>query len=344
MNAEASTHIQKKGKAVTSPDQFGKVAVLMGGLSAEREISLKSGNAVLDSLLQKGVDAHGIDADADVIEKLQQGDYDRIFIVLHGRGGEDGVTQGALEALGLAYTGSGVLGSALSIDKLRCKQLWVGAGIPTPAYSLLDKQSNFDEIGMQLGFPLIVKPVHEGSSLGMSLVKEPEAFNVAWKLASEYDQEVIAEQWIDGDEYTAAILGRDVLPLIKLETDREFYDYEAKYIGEQTNYICPCGLDAELELELRELALGAFDAVGASDWGRVDFMLDENKQPWLIEVNTVPGMTDHSLVPMAAKAAGIDFNQLVWKILEISVLEEDKRLQAQGNERTVTDKRKTLQQ
>lgn len=324
-------------------NQFGKVAVLMGGLSAEREISLKSGIAVLDALLQQGIDAHGIDVGTDVIEKLQEGGYERVFIVLHGRGGEDGVIQGALETLGLPYTGSGVLGSSLSMDKLRSKQLWEGSGIPTPECVLLDQNSNFGLIEKEMKLPLIVKPVHEGSSLGMSLVTEPGSLGEAWRVASEYDNDVIAEKWIDGAEYTAAILGRDVLPLIKLETDRDFYDYEAKYVGKQTNYICPCGLDEELEGDLRKLAMKAFDEVGASDWGRVDFMLDNNQQPWLIEVNTVPGMTDHSLVPMAAKEAGIDFNELVWRIMETSLLEKDGELKEQGNEKPVADKRKTMQ-
>ena len=339
MSMGSSVHIRKKEKLIVSPEQFGKVAVLMGGLSAEREISLKSGHAVLDALLMQGIDAHAIDADKGVIEKLQQGGYDRVFIVLHGRGGEDGVIQGAIETLGLPYTGSGVLGSALSMDKLRSKQLWADAGIPTPEYSLLDENSEFDEIGDRLGFPLIVKPVHEGSSLGMSLVKEPRSIRDAWKLASEYDHEVIAEHWIDGDEYTAAILGRDSLPLVKLETDREFYDYEAKYIGTQTNYVCPCGLDLKLENELQRLALSAFDVVGAGGWGRVDFMLDKNQQPWLIEVNTVPGMTDHSLVPMAAKAAGMNFNDLVWGILETSYGNEGYA----GNEKHSSVGRKVIQ-
>ncbi|MCK4950934.1 MAG: D-alanine--D-alanine ligase [Gammaproteobacteria bacterium] len=339
MTVEPPVHIRKKEKLIVSPEQFGKVAVLMGGLSAEREISLKSGHSVLDALLMQGIDAHAIDADKGVIEKLLQGGYDRVFIILHGRGGEDGVIQGAIETLGLPYTGSGVLGSALCMDKLRSKQIWADTGISTPEYSLLKEDSEFDEIGGRLGFPLIVKPVHEGSSIGMSLVKEPGSFRDAWKLACEYDHEVIAEYWVDGDEYTAAILGRDVLPLIRLETDREFYDYEAKYIGKQTNYICPCGLDAELENELQNLALSAFDVVGAGGWGRVDFMLDKDQQPWLIEVNTVPGMTDHSLVPMAAKAAGINFNELVWKILETSYGNEGHS----GNEKHCSVERKVIQ-
>jgi D-alanine-D-alanine ligase len=233
------------------------------------------------------------------------------------------------------------------MDKLRSKQLWDGVSIPTPEFVLLDQDSDFGLIEKEMQLPLIVKPVHEGSSLGMSLVSEPGTLGEAWRVANEYDKDVIAEKWIDGAEYTAAILGRNVLPLIKLETDRDFYDYEAKYVGKQTNYICPCGLAGELESDLQKLAMKAFDAVEASDWGRVDFMLDNNQQPWLIEVNTVPGMTDHSLVPMAAKEAGIDFNELVWRILETSVIDgklnKGRPSQQHEGEELHEDKRKTIQ-
>ena len=305
--------------AVADPARFGKVAVLLGGLSAEREVSLKSGTAVLEALRRRGVDAHAVDAGRDVLRVLEQGGYDRAFIALHGRGGEDGVIQGALEALGLPYTGSGVLGSALGMDKLRTKQVWRGAGLPTPEHELLSAGSDFDAVVKKLGLPLMVKPAREGSSIGMTKVTEARQIEQAWRLASRYDECVLAERFIQGAEYTAAILGRTALPLIRLETPRAFYDYEAKYHADSTRYLCPCGLETHVEMDLRELALRAFGSVAAHGWGRVDFLLDRAGQPWLIEVNTVPGMTDHSLVPMAARAAGIDFDALVWRILETSL-------------------------
>ncbi|MDJ0806481.1 MAG: D-alanine--D-alanine ligase [Gammaproteobacteria bacterium] len=305
-------------KGPLSTQDYGKVAVLMGGESAEREISLNSGNAVLVALQRQGVDAHGIDAGPDVLQQLDEGDFERAFIMLHGRGGEDGVIQGALERIGQPYTGSGVLGSALGMDKYRSKLLWLGAGLPTPpcvpmAGSVEDLQAAAD-----LGFPLIVKPAHEGSSIGMTKVTDRQGLEQAWQEASVYDGVVLAERWIEGREYTAAVLDGEALPLIRLETPHPFYDYAAKYQADTTEYHCPCGLDAEQERALQTLALEAFDKVGASGWGRVDLMLDEAGQAWLIEVNTVPGMTDHSLVPMAAKQAGIAFDQLVLRILETS--------------------------
>ena len=300
------------------PEDVGKVAVLMGGLSKEREISLLSGGAVLDALNASGVDAHGIDVGADVMTQLEQGDYDRAFIILHGRGGEDGEIQRQLEAIDLPYTGSGVTGSAQTMDKLKTKQLWQALNLPTPAYAVLNSEDDCVKALETPGLPLIIKPVNEGSSLGMSKVNSAEELPEAWRMASTFDDTVIAERWIDGAEYTAAILGRDVLPLIRLETPLEFYDYEAKYSADSTRYRCPCGLDTVVEAELQALALKAFDCTGASGWGRVDFMLDEEQNPWLIEVNTVPGMTDHSLVPMAAKAAGLSFEDLVLRILQSS--------------------------
>lgn len=300
--------------------QFGKVAVLMGGVAAEREVSLRSGAAVLQALLRRGVDAHGIDVRGpQALRELEQGGFDRVFIALHGRGGEDGVMQGALETLGLPYTGSGVLGSALGMDKLRTKQLWLGAGLPTAEFALLDAGTDFEAVVARLGLPLMVKPAREGSSIGMTKVTRAEQLPEAWKQAARYDQEVLAERWIHGAEYTAAVLRGEPLPLIRLETPRDFYDYEAKYHADNTRYICPCGLDAARERELQALALRAFEAVGASGWGRVDLMIEQDGRPWLLEVNTVPGMTDHSLVPMAARAAGIDFDELVWRILETSL-------------------------
>ena len=295
-------------------EKFGKVAVLMGGNSAEREVSLNSGQAVLDGLLRKGVNAHGIDAGRDVLQQLVDGGYDRVFIVLHGRGGEDGVIQGGLETLGLPYTGSGVQGSSLGMDKYRCKLLWSALSLPTPGYLMIDSEADL-KAASELGFPLMVKPVHEGSSIGMAKVNNPEELHTAWNAAREYDGQVMVERWITGQEFTASILNDQALPLIRLETPHTFYDYEAKYSSDSTSYHCPCGLDDAKEQELQTLALKAFHAVGASGWGRVDIMMDEEKRPYLIEVNTVPGMTDHSLVPMAAKQHGVDFDELVWQIL-----------------------------
>lgn len=294
---------------------FGKVAVLMGGNSAERSISLESGTAVLKALQSQGVDAHGIDVGKDIVDVLSAGKFDRVFIVLHGRGGEDGTMQGMLEVMGLPYTGSRVLGAALSMDKLRCKQIWLQASLPTPQYMTVNESTNWSEVVNQLGLPLIIKPNREGSSFGVSLVKESQDLVKAWKEANEYDTCVIAEKYIVGGEYTVPILDGNVLPMIKMETDREFYDYEAKYQSDDTRYICPCGLDAELEKHCGEIALQAYELIDASGWGRVDVMIDESKRPWLIEVNTVPGMTDHSLVPMAAKQVGTSFEDLCLQIL-----------------------------
>ncbi len=302
----------------TQPNRFGKVAVLLGGRAAEREISLMSGNAVLAALRNQGVDAHPLDPDAMVLEQLRTGGYDRAFIILHGRGGEDGVIQGALETIAMPYTGSGVLGSALGMDKYRTKLAWVGAGLPTAESVLLRDRADL-AAAAAIGFPLMVKPAHEGSSIGMARVEDPAALAAAWELASNYDSLVIAERWIQGAEYTCAILGREVLPMIRLETPHAFYDYDAKYRADSTRYHCPCGLPEETEQGFRQLALAAFDAVGASGWGRVDLMVDAASRPYLLEINTVPGMTDHSLVPMAARAAGIDFEALVVRILETSL-------------------------
>jgi len=300
-----------------SPQQFGKVAVLMGGLSAEREISLLTGEAVLQALLRSGVDAQGVDVGSDIVTQLEHLDVDRVFIALHGRGGEDGQIQGMLQVMGIPYTGSDVLGSALSMDKLRCKQLWQSAGLATPGWRELLAASDLQTVP-ELGFPLMVKPAHEGSSIGMSKVDRAEQLEDAWGLAHQYDNSVIAEQFIDGDEYTVAILHGRALPAIKLETRNVFYDFDAKYESDDTQYICPCGLSATEEEALQSLAIQAFNVVGASGWGRVDLMRDEAGKPWLIEVNTVPGMTSHSLVPMAARAAGIDFDELVVEILATS--------------------------
>jgi D-alanine-D-alanine ligase len=300
--------------------EYGKVAVLLGGHSAEREVSLASGRAVLAALQAAGVDAHALDpADERFQQTLLDGGFARAFIALHGRGGEDGVMQGMLEVAGIPYTGSGVLGSALGMDKLRTKQVWQSAGIPTPAFTLLTNAAEVAAAQDGLQYPVIVKPAHEGSSIGISKVESASALPQAWQQAAHYDSSVIVEQWISGAEYTAGILGDEVLPLIRLETPNAFYDFAAKYQADTTRYLIPCGLEAAQEAQLQGLALQAFRAVGAQGWGRVDFMLDGAGRPWFIEVNTVPGLTDHSLVPMAAQAAGHDFGQLVRRILDTSM-------------------------
>jgi D-alanine-D-alanine ligase len=294
---------------------FGKVAVLLGGASAEREISLKSGHAVLAALQRRGVDAHPLDPDRRVLQTLQEGCFARAFVILHGRGGEDGVIQGALETIGLPYTGCGVLASALGMDKYRCKLLWQCLDLPTPAFALLRREADLASAAA-LGFPLMIKPVHEGSSLGMARADDAAGLAQAWAAAARYDALVLAERWISGAEYTCALLGDQALPLIRLETPHGFYDYQAKYFANSTRYHCPAGLSAAAEAQFRQLARDAFAAIGGRGWGRVDLLTDAAGQPWLLEVNTAPGMTDHSLVPMAARAAGLDFDALVWTILE----------------------------
>lgn len=299
--------------------RFGKVAVLYGGWAAERPVSLKSGAAVLAALQESGVDAHGIDVDRHILSVLQAGNYDRVFNILHGRGGEDGVIQGALELLGLPYTGCGVKAAAISMDKLMTKRLWLGAGLPTPDYCVLTAETDFAAVVAELGLPLIVKPASEGSSIGISKVTEAAALKPAYEAAAKSDPVVIVEQWITGAEYTAGLLAGEPLPLIRIEVPGVLYDYEAKYISNDTRYFCPCGLSAEEEQAMRALALEAFATVGGQGWGRVDMMRDQQGKAWLIEVNTNPGMTDHSLVPMAARAVGMDFQTLVLRILETTL-------------------------
>lgn len=304
---------------VADPRAFGKVAVLMGGHSSEREVSLKSGNAVLTALLARGIAACPIDAGMDVIGQLREAKCDRVFIVLHGRGGEDGRLQGALETLGIPYTGTGVLGSALGMDKVRTKQLWAGIGIPTPPFVMLERGFDPAAVVQQVGLPLITKPVTQGSSIGMTKVTDAQQLPAAFELARRYDPCVMAERWITGKEYTATVLLGRPLPLIRLETPRGFYDYEAKYLANDTRYSCPCGLAEADEQRIQQLAVKAFDALGCSGWGRVDVMCDAKGDAWLLEVNTVPGMTDHSLVPMAARAVGVTFEDLCWRVLETSM-------------------------
>ncbi len=297
------------------PHELGRVAVLLGGWSAEREISLRSGKEVMTALLERGVDAHAVDAGRDVIQVLERGGYDRVFIALHGRGGEDGVVQAGLELLGLPYTGSGVLGSALAMDKLRSKQVWRGAGLPTPAYMELRPDTRLDDVVEALGLPLIVKPAREGSSIGMTRVTSTDALAAARDEAARFDSDILAECWITGEEYTVSLLGDQVLPAIRLETPRTFYDFAAKYEADDTRYHCPCGLEPDALEQLNSLAVEAFRTLGGSGWGRVDVMRDARGDFWLLEVNTIPGMTDHSLVPMAGAAAGLTFDELVWRIL-----------------------------
>jgi D-alanine-D-alanine ligase len=298
------------------PAAFGKVAVLMGGRSAEREISLMSGNGVLQALRARGIDAHGFDpAERDLFDLKREG-YTRCFIALHGRGGEDGTLQGVLEVLGLPYTGSGVLGSALAMDKLRCKLLWRAEGLPTPPHELLRGEGGFAAAAKRLGMPLVVKPVNEGSSFGVSKVYEVTALDDAYARAAKYDRAVMAEKMIEGPEYTASIVADEALPLIRIEAPQGNYDYQNKYFTDDTKYLCPCGLPPAQEAALKALSLNAFHLAGGTGWGRVDLMLDAQGDPWLLEVNTSPGMTGHSLVPMAARATGLSYEDLCVKILE----------------------------
>ena len=303
---------------MNTPD-VGKVAVLLGGRSAEREISLKSGQAVLAALQRSKVDAHAFDPVGQPLENLLQQGFDRVFIALHGRYGEDGSVQGALELMELPYTGSGILASALAMDKWRTKMIWQAAGINTPAYIMLDADSSFRDVADRLGLPLIIKPVREGSTIGLSKVDNEQDFQSAYEAAAEYDSLVLAEQFIQGIELTAAILDNTPLPLVRIDVAEGLYDYQAKYFRDDTRYHCPSGLDPSSEQSIREMALAAFQATDCSGWGRADFMRDAATGNFsFIEINTTPGMTDHSLVPKAALQAGMDFEELVWRVLETS--------------------------
>jgi len=303
---------------VTDPREYGRVAVLLGGTSSEREISLKSGNACLAALTRRGVDAHAFDPKEKPLGELLTRKFDRVFIALHGPGGEDGTLQGALEFLGMPYTGSGVMGSAIGMDKLRTKRLAQAVGIPTTDYMVLRGPADLDNCLERLGLPLIVKPATQGSSVGMTKVEKAEQLLPAYQAAALLEPAVFAEPWITGGEYTVAVLQGRALPSIRIETPATFYDYQAKYFRNDTKYFCPSGLSGEAEKHLANLALSTFDAVGAEGWGRADFMMDKTGRPYLLEINTVPGMTDHSLVPMAARALDISFEQLVWQVLETS--------------------------
>jgi D-alanine-D-alanine ligase len=323
---------------VTDAKAFGRVAVLLGGDSSERDISLLSGNAVLEALQRRGVDAHAFDPRDRALSDLPAERFDRVWIALHGPGGEDGTLQGALEYLGVPYTGSGVMGSAIGMDKLRTKRLAEAIGVATADYVVLRGPQDFEIAVERLGLPLIVKPATQGSSVGMTKVERagdlPAAYQVACKFESgacegnagedkaredkAREDKIFAEPWITGKEYTVAVLQGRALPSIRIETPQTFYDYQAKYFRDDTRYFCPSGLSNQAEQHLAQLALAAFDAIGASGWGRADFMSDATGRPLLLEVNTVPGMTSHSLVPMAARAIEIDFDELVWRVLETS--------------------------
>jgi D-alanine-D-alanine ligase len=301
---------------MTDVKKYGKVAVLMGGNSGEREISLKSGTAVLKALLDSGVDAHGIDVDKNVFSVLQENNFDRAFIALHGCGGEDGAMQGGLEMLGLPYSGSNIMASSICMNKLMTKKIWTTVGVQSPKFMPVDEAVDYQQVMRALDVPFVIKPSLEGSSLGIHKVSNELEFMAAKKDAHKYQGVLMAEQWVDGDEYTVAVLNGVALPVIKLETPHEFYDFEAKYQANDTQYILPCGLSEVEENALKAEALNAFNATSATGWGRVDVMIDANGQHWFLEVNTVPGMTDHSLVPMAAASAGINFDQLVLNILD----------------------------
>lgn len=301
---------------------FGKVAVLLGGKSAEREVSLNSGGRVLAALSRQGVDAQPFDPALRSLDELAA--FDRVFIALHGRHGEDGTIQGALELMGIPYTGSGVMASAVGMDKWRTKLLWRAVGLPVPEFVVLDAAADFSAVEKQLGLPIFVKPDCEGSSIGISKVKTPGALRAAYDEAVKHDTLVLAERAITGGEYTVAILGAgdsmQALPIVKIEPATEFYDYEAKYLRDDTTYRCPCGLTESREIELRAQALEAFRVLGCRGWGRVDFLMDEAGNAYFLEVNTAPGMTDHSLVPMAARVAGISYDELVMRVLALATL------------------------
>jgi D-alanine-D-alanine ligase len=303
---------------IRNPAQFGKVAVLMGGDSAEREISLLSGSAVHAALLERGIDAHAVDTADNLLDGLQRGGFSRAWIALHGRGGEDGTVQGLLECMDIPYTGAGVKGSSIGMDKLRTKQLLIGAGLSTPEFRVIHGAEDFDRVIRELDLPLMIKPAEEGSSIGLTRVEHRDELAGAYDLAAGFNCEVFAERWVQGCEYTVAVLQGEPLPLVRIDAVNTFYDYQAKYFSDETGYVCPSGLTADQERQLGNQAVAAFAAIGATGWGRVDFMMGPDEEPMWLEVNTVPGMTSHSLVPMAAAAAGIEFNDLVWRILETS--------------------------
>lgn len=312
-------------KRITDPKLFGRVAVLMGGWSAERQVSLWSGQGVHEALLSKGVDSTALDANKSTVLELGNKGYDRVFNIMHGTGGEDGTVQAILDLHGLPYPGSGVLASALAMDKLRTKHIWKAEGLPTPDFMVLNGVDDARAAAAQFGFPYIIKPAADGSSVGVSKVKTPEQIEKAYLEALSDGRAVIAEQFIAGGEYTCPMLDGKALPIIRIEPDGEFYDYHAKYISNNTKYHCPAGLDAAHEKQLQQICARAFESVGCEDWGRVDFMMDAKGQPWLLEINTLPGMTSHSLVPMAAKVSGMSYADLCWALLEMTLGEANGR-------------------
>ena len=318
-----TTHMQSKHgpSKITDPAQFGRVAVVMGGSSAEREVSLDSGRGVLAALLARGVDAHAIDGIPALLDAVRAGHFARVFNILHGAGGENGELQGALQSLGVPFTGSGVLGSALSLDKIRAKQVWQAVGLPTPVFRALPRGADMHAAAREIGFPLVVKPAWEGSSVGVTRVFDEQGLDAAVALAAQYPGDLMMETLIEGGgEFTVGILDRQVLASIRIVPKGEYYDYNAKYVADDTQYICP-GLDGAAEQALRALSLRAFDALACAGWGRVDVMRDAAGGNWLLEVNTAPGMTSHSLVPRAAAEAGIDYQELCWRVLETSLVE-----------------------
>lgn len=306
-------------KLVKDPKKFGRVAVLMGGWSAERQVSLWSGEGVVAALREKGVDVTAVDADKDTVLNLGKQGYDRVFNIMHGTGGEDGTAQAILDLHGLPYPGSGVLASALAMDKLRTKRIWKAEGLPTPDFMVLNSEEDAHEAAKRFGYPLIIKPAADGSSVGVSKVKSVDQVDQAFADALGDGRVVIAEEFIAGGEYTCPILDGVALPVIRIEPDGEFYDYHAKYISDNTRYHCPAGLEAPHEKTLQQICAKAFDLIGCKDWGRVDFMMDAQGKPWLLEINTLPGMTSHSLVPMSAKVSGMSYADLCWALLETTL-------------------------
>jgi len=303
---------------IRDPSVFGRVAVLYGGESSEREVSLSSFATVIEALKRRGVDAVGVDGVGELLAGISAGRYERVFNIMHGGAGENGIVQGLLEAAGIPYTGSGVLGSALTMDKIRTKQVWLSVGLPTPSYECLQPGADVLAAAERLGFPLIVKPALEGSSVGVSRVFRRDDLSPAIELGARYGRELLMERLIEGEEYTVGILAGIALPSIRIVPPGEYYDYHAKYVSDDTQYICP-GLPPEQDAKIRTLALDAFVAAGAYGWGRVDLMRDRDGKDWLLEVNTTPGMTSHSLVPKAARVAGVGIDELVWRILETSM-------------------------
>ncbi len=316
MMSAVNTHEQRH--AIADAHDFGRVAVLLGGNSSERAVSIETGSAVLEALLERGVDAHAWDPAENTMAQFANAGFDRAWIALHGPGGEDGAVQGALQWFDTPYTGSGVMASAVAMDKVRSKHLFRACGIPTPDYEVIRSQADAAAAAERLGYPLIVKPSGQGSSVGMSKVIKRQELRAAIDLALQFDTAILLETCIEGAELTVAVLQGRALPSIRIKTPRVFYDYRAKYESERTEYLCPGTTDEFEEQRYADLAVRAFDELGCAGWGRVDFMAGPEGQPLVLEVNTVPGMTSHSLVPMAAKQAGVDFNELCWRILETS--------------------------